>query len=196
MSIDYSPDKAPKNQILRQKYACDDEWTRAFLIRCQVGHVATHWDDQPFITPVLYWYDPAKNKIYFHTNTHGRLMANYERENKVCFEACEAGKIFPSNIALGFSMQYESAVVFGKLDLVEDRQEKMDALYGLIRKHFSDMEPGDHYRPITESELTRTAVFAITVESWSGKRNWREKASQNPDWKPLEAESAKGKPLS
>jgi nitroimidazol reductase NimA-like FMN-containing flavoprotein (pyridoxamine 5'-phosphate oxidase superfamily) len=187
-------DKTPPNQVLRQKYACDDDWTKAFLMRCQVGHVATHWDDQPFITPVLYWYDPSKNAIYFHTNIHGRLRANCERDNKVCFEASEVGQIFPSNVALEFSMQYESAVAFGTMHVVEDPEEKMYALYGLIKKHFPKMEAGDHYRPITGAELARTAVFAIRIENWSGKRNWHEKASQSPDWKPLEEESTRGKP--
>ncbi|MBN1537993.1 MAG: pyridoxamine 5'-phosphate oxidase family protein, partial [Anaerolineales bacterium] len=95
MTIDYSLDNTTINQILKKKYACDDEWTKAFLMRCQVGHVATHWDEQPFITPILYWYDPEKHKIYFHSGLKGRLRANYERDNKVCFEACEIGRILP-----------------------------------------------------------------------------------------------------
>lgn len=188
MTKDYSLDKMPPNKILRQKYACDDEWTSEFLVRCPAGHVATHWDDQPFITPVLYWYDPSKRLIYFHTNIQGRLRANCERDNKVCFEASEMGKIFPSNIASEFSMQYESAVVFGKMNLVEDQAEQVYALYGLIRKYFPDMKPGEDYRQITETELARTAIFAITIESWSGKRNWHEKATISPDWKPLDGD--------
>lgn len=176
MSLDYALDKTPPNRILKQKYACDDAWTKAFLMRCQVGHVATHWDEQPFITPVLYWYAPEKHKIYIHTGIKGRLLANCERDNKVCFEACEIGKILPSKTACGFDMQYESAVVFGKMNLVEDRDEKVYALYGLLTKHFPDMKVGDDYQPITEKELTRTSVLAISIESWSGKRNWHEKA--------------------
>jgi len=48
------------------------------------------------------------------------------------------------------------------------------------------MEPGKHYRPITPKELARTSVYAIAIDSWSGKRNWSEKADQSPDWAPLE----------
>jgi len=176
MSIDYSLDQTPINRVLKRKYACDDEWTKAFLIRCQVGHIATHWDDQPFITPVLYWYDPDKNKIYFHTATKGRLLANIKRDNKVCFEASEIGEIFASKRACDFCMQYESAIVFGKMHLVEDREEQNYALYGLIKKHFPDMEVGVDFEPVNDDELAKTSVLAISIESWSGKRNWREKA--------------------
>lgn len=176
MTIDYSLDKTPPNRITKKKYACDDDWTKEFLMRCQVGHVATHWDDQPFITPILYWYDPEKQKIYFHTSNKGRLSANCARDNKVCFEASEIGKLLPATTACKFDMQYESAVVFGKMYLVEDRSEKLYALYGLITKHFPEMNVGDDYEPIVEKDLDRTAVYAISIESWSGKRSWSEES--------------------
>jgi len=185
MPIDYSLEANPPNQILNRKYACDDDWTCRFLGTAEIGHIATRWDDQPFITPMLFWYDPEHHTIYFHSNVVGRLQANVERHPKVCFEACRMGKLLPSNTALEFSMQYESAVAFGNIRLVEDDEEKRYSLYGLISKYFPGMTPGKEYRPITEAELAQTAVFAIPIESWSGKRNWKERASQSEDWQPL-----------
>jgi nitroimidazol reductase NimA-like FMN-containing flavoprotein (pyridoxamine 5'-phosphate oxidase superfamily) len=185
MTKDYSLDNTPANTIRRVDHACDDEWTREFLIRAQIGHVATRWDDQPFITPVNFWYDPERHEIYFHTNLAGRLRANSERHEKVCFEASEFGKFLPSNVALEFSMQYESAVAFGTIRVLEDKEDVRRALYGLIAKYFPGMEPGEHYRPITGTELKRTAVYAIAIESWSGKRNWKEQADQSQEWQPL-----------
>jgi nitroimidazol reductase NimA-like FMN-containing flavoprotein (pyridoxamine 5'-phosphate oxidase superfamily) len=61
----------------------------------------------------------------------------------------------------------------------------MRILYGLIAKYFPRMSPGEEYRPITEQELERTSVYAIAVDSWSGKRNWKERAEQSEDWAPL-----------
>jgi hypothetical protein len=68
---------------------------------------------------------------------------------------------------------------------LEDPEEQRGALYGLIQKYFPGMAPGQEYRPITEQELKRTSVYAIAIESWSGKRNWPEQAKQSPDWPPL-----------
>jgi hypothetical protein len=31
-------------------------------------------------------------------------------------------------------------------------------------------------------------VYAITIESWSGKENWPEQAEQSEEWEPLAAE--------
>jgi hypothetical protein len=41
------------------------------------------------------------------------------------------------------------------------------------------MRVGHECRPITDQELARTSVYAMTVESWSGKENWPEQAEQS-----------------
>jgi len=186
MPKDYSLDVTPPNQQRRPQNEMSDEWTREFLQRARIGHVATRWDEQLFITPTNFWYDPEQHLIYFHSNIVGRIRANIERHPQVCFETSEWGRLLPSNLALEFSIQYESAVVYGQARIVEDEAEKRRALYGLIRKYFPGMEPGKEYRPITEKELQRTSVYAISIDSWSGKRNWKERAIQGEDWPPLD----------
>jgi len=59
------------------------------------------------------------------------------------------------------------------------------ALYKLIEKYFPGMKPGKEYRPITDKELNRTSVYTISIDNWSGKRNWEEEAEQSEKWKPL-----------
>jgi hypothetical protein len=44
------------------------------------------------------------------------------------------------------------------------------------------MEADREYRPITDKELKRTTVYAIEIESWSGKENWKERADQSDEW--------------
>lgn len=186
MAKDYNIEATPPSQQRREKYAMSDKWTAEFLSNAQVGHIATRWDGQPFITPTLFWYDPGNKAIYFHSNIVGRVRANAERHPEVCFETFNSGRLLPSNVALEFSLQYESVVVFGKLRIVENRQEQEHALNGMLRKYFPDMQPGREYRPITVEELKRTSVYAIEIESWSGKRNWKKQADQSPDWPALQ----------
>ena len=185
MTKDYRLNATPANEQRRLKYAQDDDWIRDFLGRVKVGHIATRWDEQPFITPTNFWYDPDRHEIYFHSNIVGRLRANLERHPEVCFEAFEAGELLPSNVALEFSQQYESVIVFGKVRILQDEEEQRQALYDLIEKYFPEMKPGIHYRPITDQELKRTSVYALAIESWSGKRNWKERAEQSDEWPPL-----------
>ena len=184
MANNYNLETTSPNIQRIPEYAQDGDWIRGFLHQSQIGHIATHWDEQPFITPSTFWYDPERHEIYFHSNITGRVRANAERHPEVCFETSRAGKLLPSNIALEFSLQYESVVVFGSIRILKNDEEKRRALYGLIEKYFPAMEAGTHYRPITDKELTRTSVYAIKIDSWSGKRNWPEEADQSPDWAP------------
>ena len=181
MSERYDPQNQASNKVHRAEYACDDNWIRTFLAQAETGHVATQWEGQPFITPVLFRYDPQAHEIYLHTNVTGRLQANCQRHPEVCFETFRSGELLPSNIALEFSIQYESVVVFGKIRQLAQPEQMRAALYGLIEKYFPAMQPGVDYRPITDQEIKRTAVFAIYIESWSGKRNWSQQADQSGD---------------
>lgn len=179
-------DRPPTQPEQRRKHlAQEDAWIEDFLLRAQIGHIATRWENQPYITPTTFWYDPDRFTIYFHSNIVGRVRTNAKHFPEVCFEACESGRLLPSNIALEFSIQYESVIAFGKIRVLENDDEKRDALYGLIKKYFPKMKPGEHYRPITDKELQRTSVYAIQIESWSGKRNWKARADQSDEWPPL-----------
>ncbi len=94
--------------------------------------------------------------------------------------------MLPSNVALEFSLQYRSVVVFGTTRLVSDPQEARRVLYGLIKKYFPLMTPGQEFREITDKELRATSVYALQIEEWSGKENWKDRADQSKEWPPLE----------
>ncbi len=47
------------------------------------------------------------------------------------------------------------------------------------------MTPGKEFRPITDQELARTTVYALVIDSWSGKENWAGQAEQSLDWPSL-----------
>ena len=181
---DYSLTKTPPNAQRRPQNERDDNWIRSFLHTAEIGHIATQWDDQPFLTPTTFWYDEERHSIVFHSNIIGRVRANIERHPKVCFEASRQGNFLPSNVALEFTVQYASVIVFGVARILDDPEEERRVLYGLIGKYFSGMSPGKDYRPITDGELARTSVYAIDIESWSGKENWPEQAKQSDEWPP------------
>jgi nitroimidazol reductase NimA-like FMN-containing flavoprotein (pyridoxamine 5'-phosphate oxidase superfamily) len=104
----------------------------------------------------------------------------------VSLEAGELGRFLPSNVALEFSLQFRSVVVFGTASVVTDSAEARRLLYGLIGKYFPAMKAGREYRTITDKELRATSVYAIEIESWSGKENWAERADQSDEWPPLD----------
>jgi nitroimidazol reductase NimA-like FMN-containing flavoprotein (pyridoxamine 5'-phosphate oxidase superfamily) len=164
----------------------DDEWIRAFLKEAKVGHVATLMADQPFLTPTIFWYDEETHQVIFHSNVAGRIRSNIEANPKVSMEASVLGRLLPSNVALEFSLQFRSVIVFGTARIVSDPNEARKMLYGLISKYFPGMIAGREYREITDKELRATSVYAIKIESWSGKENWDDRAEQSAEWPSLE----------
>jgi nitroimidazol reductase NimA-like FMN-containing flavoprotein (pyridoxamine 5'-phosphate oxidase superfamily) len=188
MPKNYDPVVTAPNDQRRRQHVMDDAATRALIEQLEIGHIATSWDGQPFINPTTFWYDAANHTIYFHSNVVGRMRANGEHDSRVCFEASRYGRFLPSNIALEFSLQYESVVAYGTLRVLSDPDEQRRALSKLISKYFPKMRAGHEYRPIIDQELKRTSVYAIAIESWSGKRNWDERADQSDEWPPLGSE--------
>lgn len=170
------------------EYQRDDEWIRAFLREAKVAHIASAQDGQPFINPTTFWFDEANHQIIFHSNVTGRIRSNIESNPRVCFEVSELGKMLPANVALEFSLQFRSVIVFGNARLIDDPEEARALMYGLIHKYFPEMTAGKEFRAITDKELKRTSVYAIQIEEWSGKENWKDRADQSDEWPALDEE--------
>jgi hypothetical protein len=142
---------------------------KVFLHRAQFGFIASSVDNQPFINSNLFWFDEENHRLYFHTAREGRTRSNIEANPRVCFSIADIGKFIPADTAIEFSNEYLGVCVFGKAHIVNSESEQRHGLDGLLSKYFPDLEAGVDYRSITKSELDITTVFAIDIESWSGK---------------------------
>jgi nitroimidazol reductase NimA-like FMN-containing flavoprotein (pyridoxamine 5'-phosphate oxidase superfamily) len=185
MPRDYTNQKPTAYQRLPE-YQRDQEWIRGILREAKVAHIATARDGQPFVTPSTFWFDDDNRQIIFHSNIAGRIRSNIETNPRLCIEVSELGKLLPSNVALEFSLQFRSVVVFGSARLIHDPQEARRVLYNLIKKYFPLMAPGREFREITDKELRSTSVYAVQIEEWSGKENWKDRADQSREWAPLD----------
>lgn len=186
MPRDYANQSPTALQRLSE-YKRDDEWIRAFLSEAKVGHIASIQDNQPFLNPSTFWFDEENHQIIFHSNVTGRIRSNIESSSRVCFEASELGKsLLPSNVALEFSLQYRCVLVFGIARTITNPDEARRVMYALIKKYFPLMTPGKEFRPITDKELARTSIYAIQIEEWSGKENWKDRADQSDEWPALD----------
>ncbi len=185
MPHDYA-NQSPTTFQRLPEYKRDDDWIRAFLRTAKVGHIASSVDGQPFLNPNTFWFDEENHQIVFHSNVTGRIRSTIGSNPKVCFEASELGNLLPSNVALEFSLQYRSVIVFGTARLITDGAEARRVLYGLIQKYFPKMQAGKEYRGITDKELKHTSVYAIQIEEWSGKENWKDRADQSDEWAALD----------
>lgn len=161
----------PKHQVRRHDRAVeDDAWIRAMLHRVPLGTLATVHDGQPFINSNLFAYDEDAHCIYMHTARVGRTQANVAREQAVCFSISEMGRLLPAKVALEFSVEYAGVTLFGTASIVREPDAARHALQCLLDKYAPHLKPDRDYRPTTDEELARTAVFRIAIEAWTGKK--------------------------
>lgn len=164
----------PRTRIRRSDRAIEDAADiKRMLHRTRVGFIATSLEGQPYLNPNLFWYDEDQHRIYFHTALTGRTRSNIEANPNVCFAVAAMGDLLPAETALEFSTEYASVIIFGHASVVSNEQQAKHGLNGLLTKYFPDLKPDQDYRGITSDELDRTSVFAIDIESWSGKEKAR-----------------------
>jgi uncharacterized protein len=155
----------------RQDRAVEDEaWIRTFLRHAAVGTLATAREGQPFLHVNLFVYDESAHCLYLHTARTGRTPDNVAANGAVCFSVMEMGRLLPAEVALEFSVEFASVIVFGQAVLVRDADEEAHALQLLLDKYAPHLRPGTDYRAPVESEIKRTAVYRLSIEAWSGKK--------------------------
>lgn len=163
----------PRSSLRRRDRGKDDAWVASFLKRAAYGFLATVGEGgQPFLNSNLFVFDDTGGgrRIYVHTHRTGRTRDNLGVGGKVAFGAVAMGRLLPAPEALEFSVEYAGVVAFGRGRVVEDREEARIALQMLLDKYAPHLRPGVDYRPTTDDELRRTAVYRIDVETWSGKQ--------------------------
>ena len=148
----------------------DDAWIAAFLQRAPVITLAFAQEDQPFIKPTLFVYDPQRHAIYFHATPFGHTAHILAQYPKASLTAFHMGRLLPASRAMDFSVEYESVVAYGQVSIVTEAEEAIDGLQRLLDKYFPHLQPEQDYAPIDPQDLQITAVFRFDIQHWVGKR--------------------------
>jgi len=152
-------------EVRRKDREINLEETKELLQRAGVGVLSTVDEEgQPYGVPVNYVYDHNNDTIYFHCAVEGHKLINIKKNNKVCFTIYGENNV----LAEKFTTTYESVVVFGKAEVVEET-EKIQALKLLVEK-FSPgfVKEGLEY---IQRAADRTLVVKISIDKMTGKRN-------------------------
>lgn len=117
-------------------------------------------NDYPYALPMSHAY--VDGKIYFHGAMEGHKNDAVKRYDKVSY--CVMDKGFRNDGVWWYT--FKSVIVFGKIRILTDLDEKIDKLTYLGDKFFPT-----HEETVSEINrmLDRTEVFEITIEHMSGK---------------------------
>jgi nitroimidazol reductase NimA-like FMN-containing flavoprotein (pyridoxamine 5'-phosphate oxidase superfamily) len=136
------------------------------LNTCHIGRLGTVGvDGRPIVKPLNFTYH--EGRIYFHCAWEGEKLDDIRRDNRVCFEVD-----LPVAYVKGTRENpcraeylYRSVIVRGRAIIVEDRAERLLALYCLMAKYQPDAGCG----PYPENKLALTCIVRIDIEDMSGK---------------------------
>ncbi|HEX7155427.1 MAG TPA: pyridoxamine 5'-phosphate oxidase family protein [Thermoanaerobaculia bacterium] len=144
----------------------DRETVYAILDEALVCHVGFVVDGLPVVIPTIQWRDG--DRLYLHGSAANRMLRNL-RDSGVdaCVTVTLLDGLILARSAFHHSLNYRSAVIFGKAVEVTDREEKLRALDLLVEHVVPGRVP--FIRPGNESELKRTLVLSMPIEEASAK---------------------------
>ena len=102
---------------------------------CRLGMVD---GDTPYIVPLCFGY--KDNTLYFHSATEGKKLDILKNNSNVCVEFDVNQELTSTYHPCKSTMKYRSVIGFGKASLVENPEEKQNALT-VIFNHYSSEAP-------------------------------------------------------
>jgi nitroimidazol reductase NimA-like FMN-containing flavoprotein (pyridoxamine 5'-phosphate oxidase superfamily) len=167
MSQPFTP--TPRTRLVREAERAVYDRETAYRILdegflCHVGFVA---DGQTFVIPTSYGRKDAS--LYIHGSAASRMLRQMQMKDgvPVCVTVTLLDGLVLARSIFNHSMNYRSVVVLGKATLVEDAEEKIEALR-LLSEHILPGRWADSRQP-NERELKATSVLRLPIEEFSAK---------------------------
>ena len=152
---EFRPMRRHRQQLSREE--CE-----RILGRCTSGVLALTGDGgYPYAVPLSYVY--ADGAIIFHSAVQGHKVDAINRDGRCSFCVIEQDAIKPAE----FTTYFRSVIVFGHIQILENADEKVQALRLLGRRY----SPGDEHglQHEIDKSLDHVMLLRLDVEHMSGK---------------------------
>ncbi len=145
------------------KDICDITELESIIKKCSVCHVGMVDGDSPYVLGFNFGYE---NKIiYLHSTTEGKKLDILRKNPKVCVNFDTDFEVFARNedVACSWRQRYRSVLCFGKVEFVENYDEKIEALKIFMRQ-YSSLE-----FKFSEPAVNNICILKIPVEEMTGR---------------------------
>ena len=116
----------------------------------------------PYAVPLSYVYDGQT--VYFHSANTGHKVDAIVREPRVSFCVIDRDEVLPE----AFTTAYRSVIVFGRVRVLEETEEKRAAVEKLALRYAPNVPEADRAAEI-DRYWPSLAVLALTPEQITGK---------------------------
>ena len=135
--------------------------------KCLCCNLCLFDEEYPYVVPLSFGvvYEEEKFTLYFHGAKVGKKIDLLKQNSKVGFSMNCSNKVHLGEIPCKSTTEYESICGNGTLTLVEDVEEKQDALSNLMKQHQPEVQ-----HQFTEQMVNVVAVLKLEVHEITGKR--------------------------
>jgi nitroimidazol reductase NimA-like FMN-containing flavoprotein (pyridoxamine 5'-phosphate oxidase superfamily) len=151
-------------EMRRRAQELSEQTCRQILLEGRRGVLAVLGDDEyPYAVPMNFFYDAEENILYFHGAKEGHKPDALRRHDKVSFCVMEelGGK------EGDWARSVRSVIVFGRVRLIDDEKQAMDAARAIARKYYPSEEQAERE---VEKAASRALCFAMEPEHMTGKQ--------------------------
>jgi uncharacterized protein len=165
MSQPFTP--TPRTRVVREaeRGVYDRETAYSILDEGFLCHVGFVVEGQPFVIPTSY--GRKDDALYIHGSAASRMLRNLKESPPVCITVTLLDGLVLARSIFNHSMNYRSVVILGKATLVDQPQEKLEALH-LLSEHIVPGRWSDVRQP-NEKELKATSVLRVPIDEFSAK---------------------------
>ena len=152
-----------KDRVMTQK----EDFLRV-LDTCDSCRIAFSYKGMPYIVPMNYGYTYEEDQLilYFHSGLTGQKLEMIKANNQVCFQMDCSHKLIHDDIPCRYTMQFESIIGYGKIHILTEEEEKIEALEQVMKKYAPDK------RFEFESKHAKIILgLKLVVEEMTGKRS-------------------------
>jgi nitroimidazol reductase NimA-like FMN-containing flavoprotein (pyridoxamine 5'-phosphate oxidase superfamily) len=157
----------PRTRVVREadRAVYDRETVYRILDEGFLCHAGFVVDGQPFVIPTSYGRKDAS--LYLHGSAASRMLRQMKEGVPVCITVTLLEGLVLARSIFNHSMNYRSVVILGKACLLDDPEEKLEALR-ILSEHILPGRWADSRQP-NERELKATSVLRVAIEEFSAK---------------------------
>jgi len=151
----------------------DKKIIQNILDEAEYGTLALCSDNRPYSLPINFV--EVKGEIYFHGAKKGKKLDLIQQNAYASFSVVESYSVLPSYFstaegsACPATHLFQSVIIDGQMKLVEEYEEKSEALNQLMQKLQSEGKYIPLHDKMYEKMINATALFKLVPDSITGK---------------------------
>ena len=171
---------SPRNRVkrLHERGSYDRATVHGLLDASMLCHVSYVIDGQPYCTPTLFWRED--DVLYWHGSSASRMLRNLKAGTPACLTVSHLDGLVLARSGFNHSANYRSAMCFGTARIIDDPEEKAQALLSVVDRFY----PGRaaELRAITPQESKATMVIGMRIDEASAKARAKGVADDEEDY--------------